>query len=154
MRVIFPPSLQRRFSARCKSAFPNEEYAILLGKELRNGDFEVHELYYPGEREAFSTPFATETPLEWFHIAESVADSLELSLLGDIHSHCYDFSPTYDPKSEPSETDWRRAEYLKGYTHGKYRIFGVTCVIRNGEKTTARTKFWPVITIPVLSSRK
>ena len=47
LSVTFPTRLSRQLYSKCRAAFPNEEYAVLLGTHSGQ-EYEIEELYFPG----------------------------------------------------------------------------------------------------------
>lgn len=149
VQVLFPTHLSRELYTKCRTAFPNEEYAILLGTQ--NGDdFEIDELYFPPERLSNMSPDRVNTKMSWFEDAYKLAQGLGLEVLGEIHSHCYDTSIEGYPGVDPSETDWDRSHILREITGGKFRLMGIVRVLKKGGKLSCRSRFWPAVDLPVI----
>lgn len=146
-QVLFPARLSRDLYRKCRTAFPNEEYAILLGTEDR-GYFEIDELYFPPARLDNMLPNKVKAKSSWFADANRLAQHLGLEVLGEIHSHCYEKTENY-PGLEPSEDDWDRGDALLVLTGGEFRLMGIVRVLREGSKLACRTRFWPAICLPV-----
>jgi len=150
-KVKYPSNLSAEFYKCSKTAWPNEEYAILLGKVLKTGDLEISRLYFPSDRIATQNPDNVLVKRNWFETAHEMAETLGLVLLGDIHSHCYDIPKGEEgpmPGSDPSEADWEWAFGMKHLTGGKYRVFGIVRVMRKDGRTGCRTRFWPAVDLP------
>lgn len=136
-----------------KKAFPNEEYAILLGLPVPDG-FEIKELYFPPGRLNNQNPKFVEIDPEWFKEAFSLSLDLDLWVIGDIHTHCHVKSDIFgDPKTALSEIDWDRIEEMKNMSSGNYHLQGVVRVLKEGDKYSYRTRFWPAVNLPVTVSK-
>lgn len=148
IKVSFPRKLSAKIYRKAKKAFPNEEYAILLGN-FRGQRFFVKELYFPPERLNVMSPDFVPVQPEWFTEAHKYARSKNLYILGDIHSHCYEMSEPGFPGTDPSEADWEYAEYMKKATGNKYRLMGIVRVLKREDKYMCRSRFWPAVNLPV-----
>lgn len=150
-KVVFPAKLSSKLYKRAKKAFPNEEYAILIGKRLKNKDFEVVFLYFPTERLNDQHPEHVNVDQNWFETAHEMALTFGLEVLGDIHSHCYDvYEEGGNPGTDPSEADWEWAEEMKNISGGKYRLLGIVRVLKKGDKVSCRARFWPAMDLPII----
>ena len=148
-KVVFPAALSRKLYTRAKKAFPVEEYDILIGKRTRN-DFRVDFLYFPVDRLNGSTPDYVKTDVNWFETAQEMANTLNLEVLGDIHSHCYIVEEDGTAGTDPSEADWEWAESMKQVSGGKYKLLGIVRVLKKKGKMSCRTRFWPAVDLPVI----
>jgi len=147
-RVIFPERLSRLFYKKCRAVFPTEEYAILLGTQ--DGDeFSIEDLYFPPERLLTSTAEQIVRNFSWFETATKLANLQGYEVLGDIHSHCYDFAEYDDIGPYPSEQDWDGGKILRNLTFGEYRLIGIVRVLKKGDRLACRSRFWPAIDPPV-----
>ena len=146
--VKFPTKLSKKFYQKAKTAFPNEEYAILLGKKTPTG-FRVDHLYFPTERLNDQHPEHVNAKMNWFETAQEMANTLNLEVLGDMHSHCY-YEIDGFAGTDPSEADWEWAESLKLISGGKYRLLGIVRLLEKGGKTRCATRFWPAVDLPVI----
>lgn len=148
-KVFFPDRLSRQFYRRAKKIFPNEEYAILIGKKVPEG-LEVHHLYFPTERLNDLSPDHVNTKVNWFETAQEMANTLNLEVLGDVHSHCYVVEEDGMAGTDPSEADWEWAQAMRYVSGGKYRLLGVVRILKKGGKVSCRTRFWPAVDLPVI----
>ncbi len=148
IKVLFPPKLSQKFYKVARSAFPNEEYAILLGKKTPEG-FQIDHLYFPSERLNDLSPDYVNVQPNWFETAQEMAGMLKLEVLGDIHSHCYEEIDSH-AGTDPSEADWEYAEQKRILSGGKYRLMGIVRVLKKGDKLSCRTRFWPAVDLPVI----
>ncbi len=146
--VTFPQRLSRLFYKKSRIAFPNEEYAILLGTEEESG-FSIEDLYFPPERLLHASPDRVIRHFTWFEAAQKIADLQGLEVLGDIHSHCYDFAECDDIGPYPSEQDWDGGQILRNLTLGEYRLIGIVRVLKKGDRMACRSRFWPAIDLPI-----
>ena len=148
VKVTFPFKLSSKFHKAAKLLFPNEEYAILLGRETAEG-FCIDHLYFPTERLNSQSPDYVKVRPNWFETAQEMAEMLELEVIGDIHSHCYEEIDS-TAGTDPSEADWEYAESQRLESAGIYRLMGIVRVLKKGDKLSCRTRFWPAIDIPVI----
>lgn len=140
LSVRIPKALEEHFKKSAKAAFPNEEYAILIGHKSGPETFEVIDLYYPADRQRFCSPHHVKVQAKWFKEARKEARSRGYRLIGDIHSHPYDNEPA---DASPSECDWDNAEYPKYWTNGAQIITGICMVIKKPTRWYSRVRFWP-----------
>lgn len=133
MTVVTPISVRRQFSTNAKTAYPNENFAFLLGS-IEGDVYKVQKLYFPPIK---TTPDKVifNIPKE-LKIAKSMAETLGLELLGDIHSH----PGFYD--TSPSELDWDNTSIFMNY-YVKSPIMGIVGVYKakNGKLRT-RLRYW------------
>lgn len=147
-QVKFPKKLAAEFYRNARKAFPNEEFAVLLGKK-KGTVFLIEDLYFPPERLNVQSPDFVPVQQNWFNEAYQIAKENNLIILGDIHSHCYEMDEPGSPGTDPSEADWEYAEYMKQATGDRYRLMGIVRVLKRGGKLTCRSRFWPAIDLPV-----
>ena len=148
--IVFPVKLSKKFYREARKAFPDEEYAILLGKKTREG-FRIDYLYFPTERLNDRSPDFVNVDQNWFETAQEMANTLNLEVLGDIHSHCYAADEDgFGAGTDPSEADWEWAEAMKTISGGKYRLLGIVRVLKKGNKLSCRTRFWPAVDLPTI----
>lgn len=144
--VQFPTRLSKDFYSRAKVAYPNEEYAILLGRPRHGGNFRIEKLYFPTSRLNDQSPDRVDVQPGWFDTASEMAITDGMEVLGDIHSHCYDTVDEGAADTTPSEADWKWAEAMSTVTAGKYRIMGIVRVQKSSTGTkTCHNRFWPAI---------
>jgi hypothetical protein len=148
LSVTFPTRLSRQLYSKCRAAFPNEEYAVLLGTHSGQ-EYEIEELYFPPERLKRMSPDAVYVKDSWLNDAHRLAQGLGLEVLGEIHSHCYDVELEGAGGLDPSEADWDRANQMKAATKGRFRLMGIVRVLKKGEKLGCRCRFWPAVDLPV-----
>lgn len=147
--VKFPKNLAASFYRKARKTYPNEEFAILLAKK-KGTLFLIEDLYYPPERLNDRSPDYVPVRPEWFQAADKVAKERGLSVIGDIHSHCYSEPDADYAGTDPSEDDWEYAEYMKTSTENKYALMGIVRVLKVGDKLSCKTRFWPALDIPVI----
>jgi hypothetical protein len=146
--VLFPRALSRVLYRKCREAFPNEEYAILLGTKGKDG-FEIEDLYFPPQRLLDMRPDRVNTKMSWFNDALNLAQLEGLEIIGEIHSHCYDVETEGYPGLDPSEDDWDRGAALRHITGGQFALMGIVRVLRKAGKLSCRSRFWPAVDLPV-----
>lgn len=139
LSVRIPKALEQRFKKAAKEAFPNEEYAILLGQKRSAEVFEVVDLYFPPDRDKFCTDRHVDIQPRWFKEARKLAQEAGYRLIGDLHSHPY----TKMTDASPSECDWDASEYPKGWTNGSSIVMGICLVVKRAGKWYSRVRFWP-----------
>ena len=125
--------LTEDFKKKAKKSFPNEAYAYLLG----HNDGEkiiVDSLFYPTDVDSFCSPGAVDVQHDWWYEAKREAKRLDLTIIGDIHSHPYKKNAK-NTDTSPSETDW------DGLVGGHIMAICVIKQLNNGH-LRARTKFW------------
>lgn len=150
MTVHLPRRLWNSLRIAARDAFPNEEFAILLGKRLKNKDYQIKYLFFPPNRSDTEDPVYVNTQNIWYEAAEKLAKQFKLEVLGDIHTHCYDSSKVVGvPGAHPSEIDWIGAESLRLQTGGKYRLMGIVRVLKKGKRMLCTVRFWPAISLPI-----
>ena len=143
--VQFPTQLSKDFYSRAKIAFPNEEYAICLGRSLIGGNFRIEKLYFPTARLNDQSPDRVDVQPGWFETAAEMAVTDGMEVIGDIHSHCYEAIDEGGADTTPSKDDWKWAEAMSTVTFGKYRIMGIVRVQKSREKVICSNQFWPAI---------
>ncbi len=146
--VIFPRRLSRLLYEKCRAAFPNEEYAILLGTKHKGG-FEIEDLYFPPARLLDLRPDRVNAKMVWFDEAHKIAQLSGIDVVGEIHSHCYDTEIEDYPGLDPSEDDWDRASALHHATRGQFALMGIVRVLKKGGRLSCRSRFWPAVDLPV-----
>jgi proteasome lid subunit RPN8/RPN11 len=147
-KVKFPKNLAASFYRKAKKVYPNEEFAILLAKK-KGTLFLIEDLYYPPERLNDRSPDYVPVHPDWFKGAEIAARERGLTIVGDIHSHCYSEEDSDHAGTDPSEDDWEYAEYMKTSTQNKYQLMGIVRILNRGDKLYCQTRFWPAIDLPV-----
>jgi proteasome lid subunit RPN8/RPN11 len=150
MIVHLPKSLAGEFKRAAKNIFPVESYAILLGKVAKNGVYRVTELYFPPDAPRFSTDEIVNIQDSWWKDARLLARERKLSLLGDVHSHCFPVSFVPDKSGQPSTADLERFDFLRRKTRLSAPIFGICCVYPSKRGYEGRFKFWPAVRNPDL----
>lgn len=146
--VEFPRSLADEFKIYAKTAFPREEYAILLGTATKSGVYRPEALYFPPDTHLFSTAEWVDPQDSWWREARKEARRLNLSILGDLHSHCYlpDWVP--DKTAGPSAPDLVRGSYLRRKTRRARPIFGICSVYPSDRGHEAIFRFWAATVQP------
>jgi hypothetical protein len=151
MTVELPRKLAMEFKKAAKIQFPAECYAIILGKAGKNGVYRPSELYFPPDAPKFSHDDVVWVQDRWWKDARLIARGKKLSLLGDIHSHCYSDEWIPDKTCQPSVTDLSRFDFLCRKTKIKAPIFGICCLFPSKRGMEMRLKFWPVARNPKLT---
>lgn len=130
VKVKISSKLLREFRKASKEAYPIEEYAILLGTHDERAGFIIHEFFFPGNRERFTSETGVKIQYEWFREAALYARASNLEVLGDIHSH---------PSGElgPSECD------IDQQTASSFQIFGICGISETKQGLRTRFRFWP-----------
>jgi proteasome lid subunit RPN8/RPN11 len=150
MTVELPKKVASEFKKHAKLIFPIEGYAILMGKVTKSGVYRVSELYFPPEALSKSTDSVVWVQDSWWKDARGVARGKKLSLLGDLHSHCFDASWTPDKTCQPSTADLERFDFLWRKTRLPAPIFGIACIYPSKRGYETVFKFWPVVKNPDL----
>lgn len=146
--VVFPPHLRKKLYRKCREAWPNEEYAILLGR-TKGENFIIEDLYFPPDRLKTLNPDCVHASIDWFDEADAFCGPRQ-QILGDIHSHCYVHCPDSPaPGLDPSESDWEWAFGMRHATGGDYRLLGIVRVLSREGKIGASSRFWPAVDLPV-----
>jgi proteasome lid subunit RPN8/RPN11 len=151
MTVEFPKALAGKYKREAKNIFPVECYAILLGKVTKKGVYRVTELYFPPDAPSFSTDEIVDVQDSWWKDARVLAREKKLSLLGDLHSHCWPPSYAPDKSGQPSTADLERFDFLRRKTRLPAPIFGICCVYPSKRGYEGVFKFWPVVKNPELT---
>ena len=134
-----------RFKKIAKKSFPLESYAIFLGEITEKGQVSIQEMYIPEDLSKYVTEEAVTVPQHWFEDAQIIAQDKGFMVLGDIHSHCFWEKSLQGIQHEPSEADWKAADYTNKNFCGSYCCHAICRIIKRGEKLRATIKFWPVI---------
>ena len=136
--ITFPPSLKRNFSANAKKAFPNEIYALCLGRKYKQ-HVKISALFYPDNVKLTDDGAGLDIDISVFPLAAQIAKKDNLVLCGSIHSHPWteDF-PVVD--ATPSEVDWDG-----GKEHPSCVMHGICAVTEFDGKLHTRYRFWPII---------
>lgn len=144
VRVNLPRRLADVFKRKVKEAFPREEYAIVLADVDPDGVYHVEDLYYPEGRERYCTENEINRLSSWFDDAAKIAEVQGLTVIGDIHSHCYDAENEIVPGAEPSETDWLMSVKIAEQFTSDYRLIGICTMVKKNGKYRGTIRFWPV----------
>jgi proteasome lid subunit RPN8/RPN11 len=124
------------FKQKAKENFPREVFAYLLG-HTNEEKIVIDSLFYPTNVDSHCTPCHVNIQPNWRSEAKREAKQTGTQILGDCHSHPYQ----YDQKSShfsdtsPSETDWDSTY------NGEISAICVVQQIKN-ERLRARIKFW------------
>ncbi len=127
-----------RFKKAAKEAFPKETFAFLLGHNAGTL-VDVEDLYFPEGIAKLSTVNSVEIPDELVSEARAYAKEEALTIVGDIHSHPFQWAELKrsctKPESTPSETDLRS---------GWYHISAIclVCEDSKGRLTASKPRFW------------
>jgi hypothetical protein len=119
--VEFPRTLADEFKIYAKTAFPREEYAIILGTVSKSGVYRPVSLYFPPDTVLHSSENHVHPQPEWWQAARKEAKARGLSLLGDIHSHAYPADWVPDKTCSPSAADMDRLHREKSRFSGFVR---------------------------------
>lgn len=84
--------LLRQFKAAAKKAFPNETLAYLLGQDAGTS-VSIDEFWFPEDVAKYATPGAVMIADHWEAQVKEYAREREHTVLGDIHSHPYNYLP-------------------------------------------------------------
>lgn len=136
-------SVLQKFKIEAKKTFPIEEYAILVGTVDPTGEVELADLWWPEGRAAFCTSSAVQVQASWWRAARRWASTNNYTLLGDIHSHCYE-TPRHD--ATPSEDDIDRfdSSYFK-YIKNRPFLMGICTISKDRQgRLRARSRLWPI----------
>lgn len=107
IKVTIDRQTLRWWEANCKEAFPQECYGILAGHERSVKDLrsiEVRGVYIPPDFRKKTGPTWSDVPDEWMVEAGEYADDLGCSVVGDIHSHPFQW---YEKEVCPSAQDFQ-----------------------------------------------
>ncbi len=137
MKVILYKPVYEKMKKHFKSMFPKENCAILLGLK-RKDRYYIKDVYIPPEQDDCS-----ETHIiiknEYYEDAKKIATPQKMKVLGDIHSHCFDY-PYND--CAPSEADWRGVWYMKDSCNIRNPIFGILKIDKNKNRFRSDITFW------------
>lgn len=150
MIVEFPRTLAREFKAEGRLIFPVECYAIILGKALKDDRYKPTALYFPPNALQYSTDRQINVQNSWWEEARAVAKATKVSVLGDLHSHCYDDDWEPDKTCQPSSADLERFQFLRKYTRIKQPIFGICSLYRSKRGMECHYRFWKAVKTPDL----
>lgn len=99
MRLIVNANLVNSFRRRAKRRFPSEYGEMVYGSVEPDGTLVVQKFYRPS---------AVASVDHWF--PQHVPATLDgWSLLGDVHTHPSVWNEDFQPGSQPSDNDWKRA---------------------------------------------
>lgn len=147
------PTCIKQFEKHGKEKFPNEAAAFLIGTS-KGHSISIEELYYPSISSIKATNSSFEVDYSEEDNAKKYAEELGLKLIGDIHTHPWEFWQLKVNKSlllgevahQPSETDWNDR-------YGIDWITGITLIreVRRGSFKIS-TRFWGP-TIPIILNK-
>ncbi len=124
------------FKTLAKKAYPNEAFSVLIGHDCGTL-IEVVDLYTPENIERHTTKYGFDIKPEWWFHAYEKAKEEDLTIVGDIHSHCFDLKESKGPiKLEPTPSE---LDLIDGLLH----ISGI-CLITQGVtgKLRSRIRMW------------
>ncbi len=135
MRAItlsVPKKLLETFKKRAREQFPKELYAVLIGHDGHD-KIEVLDLYYPNFKS--NKYFVWCDPQGYLDALEHAAE-LDLTIVGDIHSHCYASTVGADHSKSEVDHEWghkliiqgicRVIEFPSGLRRATVRFWGPT----------------------------
>ncbi len=140
MRAItlsVPRKLVEAFKKRARDQFPKELYAVLIGHDYHD-KIEVLDFFYPNFK---SNRFFVWCDDQGYIEAVEHAAELELTIVGDIHSHCYAHNVGADHSKSEIDHAWGHKLTIQGIC----RVLEFPSGLRR-----ATVKFWGP-TIPVES---
>ncbi len=144
-RIDYPESIVNEFVSVALPAFPHERYGVLLGTWRGQNWVRIKDLWLPEKQERYSSPNDIDnirTRSRWRSEAEAIADSTGLSMVGDVHSHCYDLPDEMEHRKDtsPSLDDWI------GFA-GEPWVQLIVVLSRREEQVQISHGFWPPIQI-------
>jgi hypothetical protein len=144
MKVTVGRKVLSRFKRKARERFDTEEFGILLGSTSTDGVL-VAAVYFPPFRLDEATNEDVELDCDWYYDANEYGKNLGLVVVGDIHSHCYQYRPDLSPPDHtPSESDWDSADMLRGL-FPSYSLFGVCRVVQlKNKRLKSSIKLWTI----------
>jgi hypothetical protein len=137
-----PKTLAEEFKTAAKSAFPREEYAIILGTATKGGVYRPSFLYFPPDTSEYATTDIVFIQEHWWRSAKKAAKDQNLLLLGDCHSHPYPSDWVPDKTAGPSAADLDHGAFLVRKTRRKYPIMGVMALYPSARGMESSLRFW------------
>lgn len=135
IRLRIRPSLLRTFRREAIKAFRDynrEHFCFLIGTDIERSDHrlvEVHELYFPENVLQHTTIDYIEVQDSWYDEAEHYANKLDLTTVGDLHSH-------------PDRKEAHQSEMDLDYGRSWNKISGICALYRTNKKFMSRYRFW------------
>lgn len=127
--LTVPKKLVEQFKKKAREQFPVELYAVLIGHDYCD-KIEVLDFYYPNFK---ANRFFIWCDGVGYLDAEEHASEVGLSIVGDIHSHCFDSKYGGDHSKSERDHAWGH----------KLRVQGICRVIEHAKKRRRATvKFW------------
>lgn len=127
------------FRKAAKLAFPREAFAYLLGRDAGTL-VEIEELYFPEDVAEHATHSSVDVQHHWELDAKTHASDSGLSIVGDLHSHPYNYL----------QTDGVRQDCVPSESDHESRCCGIVgiCVVTEQRSGQLRStiKFWPPMT--------
>jgi hypothetical protein len=144
INIALPRKIDKLFKDEAKRLFPKECYAIMVGHCDRKGNLAISDLYFPDVYGMASNTDEVNVLPEWWRHAERLAESKDMVLLGDIHSHPFTHKECkiYNASHAPSEADWLGTTGANPFWR-EWFVQGI-CVIREtkAHKLLSSMKFW------------
>src|SRR5208282_2347385 len=91
LKVRVKGKIVSAFKKAAKEAFPCETLAYMLGT-IRGKSLTIESLYFPPDVDDHCTPKAVFVQRSWLKAAKKEAKILGLEVIGDLHSHPYEWS--------------------------------------------------------------
>ncbi len=88
--IVVRGSVEKEFKSAAKEAFPKETFAYLLGHSFADRGI-IEDLYFPQDVGQFCTTDTVYVQPRWLREAKQYARSIELAVIGEIHSHPYTY---------------------------------------------------------------
>jgi proteasome lid subunit RPN8/RPN11 len=138
LTVTIPQRLMKSLKRQARSAHPNETVVFLLGVADGAGQIEIRSLFTPTDVDSYTTPTCVDYKRYSFWVKQARAAALEqgVALVGDFHSHPYDYGVPWGHRHQ-SECD------LEGQAKFAWAVYaiGVVCKQKSGRKVSS-VKFW------------
>lgn len=133
------------FRAEAKRRFPKEVYGVFIGRREEAGSIEVTGLEIcPPSRLLTCSQWAVTPENSWFVEVAGRAASDDLSIVGDIHSHCAKPGDLYIAETAPSEGDLHPFDHLQRIVGGTYSFMAIMALNKTTVKIRSRVSFWPL----------
>lgn len=131
---------EKEFKDLAKRAFPKETFAYLLGHYFENKAF-IDEIFAPPDVNNFTTKDAVHVQDHWLSLAKKEAKAQELNVIGEIHSHPYEYFP--------GGTSILRAGRILSEADFDRKPFGINgiCVVveQKSKRLLASCRYYPPI---------
>jgi proteasome lid subunit RPN8/RPN11 len=144
LNVTISQRLLRQFYRRARAAYPLETYCVCLGRLVGKNAISIEELVFPDAEDVIQhEDFVIPAPA-WLYAVREATKQLDIDVVGDLHSHCYEVKPNETFDMAMSEADFGWAQHCQKIYWPTYSCTGIAVIHKKGEKLHSRTKFWPL----------